>query len=220
MVSLVVALSATRSMRDAGDVGDARADRVAMRADARRLADHGGVEMRDDAAAGAHALDREGEEAVRRGALPLRIARREMHADVAVGERAEDGVDQRMQHHIGVGMAGNATAVRDAHAAEPDVIAVGELMHVGAGARAHVAERGHRRGFGADEVLGRGELHVAGFALEGGHGHAGPFGERCVVGEVVAGGGRGAAVRVEQGGEAERLRASARFAIVSGRWCR
>ena len=79
-----------------------------MRADARRLAHDGDVEMGDAAAARAHALDREGEEAVGRGAAPLRIARRKMHADVAFGERAEDRVDQRMQRHVGVGMAGDA----------------------------------------------------------------------------------------------------------------
>ena len=38
------------------------------------------------------------------GALPSRIVRRKMLADVAVGERAEDGVDQRMQADVGIGM--------------------------------------------------------------------------------------------------------------------
>ena len=76
-----------------------------------------------------------------------------MHADVAVAERAEDGVDQRVQHHVGVGMAGQAARMRDAHAAEHDVIAVAELVHVEAEAGAHVAERGELRGFGAGEIL-------------------------------------------------------------------
>ena len=104
--SLVVAFTPTRVDRNAGDLGDARAHGVAVRADARRLADHGDVEMGDASAARAHALDRKGEEPVGGGAAPLRIAGREVHADVAVGERAEDGVDQRVQHDIGVGMAG------------------------------------------------------------------------------------------------------------------
>ena len=124
--SLVVAFTATRLDVDAGDLGDARAHGVAMRADARRLADDVDVEMGDAAAARAHALDREGEEAIGGGAAPLRIARRKVHADVAVGERAQDGVDQRMQHHVGVGMPGQALRVRDAHAAERDVIAGAE----------------------------------------------------------------------------------------------
>ena len=104
--SLVVAFTATRSTRDAGEPGDVCAHGVAVRADARRLADDVDVEMGDAAAACVDALDRESEEAVGGGAAPLRIARRKMHADVAVGERAEDGVGERMQHHVGVGMAG------------------------------------------------------------------------------------------------------------------
>ena len=70
----------------------------------------------------------------------MRIAGREMHADVAVGERAEDGVGQRVQDHIGVGMAGERLGVRDLDAAEGDVIARPEGMHVEAGADAHVAK--------------------------------------------------------------------------------
>ena len=101
--------------RHAGDLGDARAHRVAMRADARRLADDGDVEMGDAPAAGAHPLDREGEEPVGGSAAPLRIARRKMHADIAFGERAEDRVDQRVQHDVGVGMAGQSA--RDARCA-------------------------------------------------------------------------------------------------------
>ena len=108
--SLVVALIATRSIDDAGDLGDARAHGVAVRADARRLAHHGDVEMRDPPAARAHALDRERQEPVGGGAAPLRIAGRKVHADVAVGERAEDRVDQRVQHDVGVGMAGRRRA--------------------------------------------------------------------------------------------------------------
>ena len=64
-----------------------------MRADARRLADHGDVEMSDTPAASAQAVDREGEELVGGGTAPLRIAGRKMHADVAVGERPEDRID-------------------------------------------------------------------------------------------------------------------------------
>ncbi len=121
--SLVVALTATRVDGDAGDLGDARAHRVAVRPDARRLADDGDVEMRDASAARAHALDRECEETIGGGAAPLRIARREVHADIAVGERAEDGIDQRMQHDVGIGMPGQSARMGDAHAAERDMIA-------------------------------------------------------------------------------------------------
>ena len=57
-------------------------------------------------------LDRERQKAVGGRAPPLRIARREVHADVAVRKGAEEGVDKRMQHDIGVGMAGRRSAKR------------------------------------------------------------------------------------------------------------
>ena len=106
--SLVVALIATRATRQAGDLGDARTDGVAMRADARRLAHDGDVEMRDASAARAHPLDREGQKAVGGGAPPLRIARRKVHADIAVRNRAQQGVDERMKHHVRVRMSGQS----------------------------------------------------------------------------------------------------------------
>ena len=106
--SLVVALTATRSTAISAISAMRCAHGVAMRADARRLAHDGDVEMRDAAAALGHALDREFQELIGRRAAPARIARREMLADVAVGERAEDRVDQRMQRDVGVGMAGQA----------------------------------------------------------------------------------------------------------------
>ena len=46
-----------------------------------------------------------------------------MHADVAVGERAEDRVGERMQRDVGIGMAGELARVRDLHAAEPHMVA-------------------------------------------------------------------------------------------------
>ena len=164
--SLVVAFTPTRSIATPGDLGDARAHRVAMRADPRRLAHDGDVEMRDAPAACARALDREGEEPVGRGAAPVRIARREMHADIAVGERAQDGVDQRMEHDVGVGMAGQAARMGDAHAAEHDVIAVAELVHIEADAGAHVAQGCELGRLGAGEIVLGGELHVCRLALE------------------------------------------------------
>ena len=60
-----------------------------------------------------HPLDREFQELVGRGAAPVRIVRREMLADVAVGERAEDGVDQRVQRDVGVRMPGQPAVVRN-----------------------------------------------------------------------------------------------------------
>ncbi len=41
-----------------------------------------------------------------------------MRADVAVPERAENGIDQRVQDGVGVGMAGQASIVGDLDAAQ------------------------------------------------------------------------------------------------------
>ena len=131
--------------RKAGKLGDLGAHGVAVRPDLGRLAHQRQVEMGDAPAARFHALDREGEEPVGGRALPLRIAGREMRADIAVGQRAENGVGQRVQAHIGVGMAGELVRVRDAHAAQHDMIAGREGVHVDAGAGAHVAKLGELR---------------------------------------------------------------------------
>ena len=46
-----------------------------------------------------------------------------MRADVALGDGAEHRVGDRMGEHVGVGMAGEAMRVRNADAAEPDLVA-------------------------------------------------------------------------------------------------
>src|SRR3546814_11708081 len=76
-----------------------------MRANFRRFGNDGQVDMVDPPAARRDAFAGEGEEAVRRRAAPLRIARREMVADVAVGKGAEDRVGQRLKRDIGIAMA-------------------------------------------------------------------------------------------------------------------
>lgn len=62
----------------------------------------------------------------------------EMHADVALGQRAVDRIGQRMHAHIGVRMADQPAMVRHAHPAEPHMIAGPEGMHVEAVAGADV----------------------------------------------------------------------------------
>ena len=53
-----------------------------------------------------------------------------MGADVAVAERAVERVGERVQADVGVGMAGEALVVGNAHAAEPDVVAGREGVDV------------------------------------------------------------------------------------------
>ena len=79
-------------------------------------------------------------------------------------------------------------------------------MHIEAEARAHVAQCGELGGLGADEIAVGGEFDVFRLALEGRHLEACPFGERGVVGEIVAARRCRPPMRVEQGGKAEGLR--------------
>ena len=108
-----------------------------MRADAGRLAEHRRVEMVDDARPAARTRSaakarKRSEDAPRHcGSLGGKCI-----ADVALGERAEHRVGQRVQHDVAVGMREHAALGRDPDAAEPDVVALGEGMHVEARADA------------------------------------------------------------------------------------
>ena len=62
-----------------------------------------------------------------------------MDADIAVSERPEDSVHERVKNDVGVGMPGQSTPVGDAHATQHDVIALAELVNIEAKAHAHVA---------------------------------------------------------------------------------
>ena len=111
-----------------------------------------------------------------------------------------------MQHNVGIGVTRDAAPVRDTNSSKPDVIPVAELVNVGAEPGANIAERGEVRLLGARKILRRGELHVGGLAFEGRDRHASPFGERGVIGEVVAGGRLRAPVRLEDRRKAKGLR--------------
>ena len=67
-----------------------------------------------------------------------------MHADIAVGDGAEQSVGQRMHADIGVAMTDEFLLVRNAHAAQDDRVARPEGMHVVAGGHALRAEPGRR----------------------------------------------------------------------------
>ena len=71
-----------------------------------------------------------GQKPVRRCAFPLWIAWRKVLANISHRNRAEDRVGQGMQADICVGMADEAVCVGDLYAAEPDMIAFAEPMHV------------------------------------------------------------------------------------------
>ena len=75
-----------------------------------------------------------------------------MHPDIAFGERAQNGVDKRMQGDVGVGMSRHAAPIRDTDARKHDVIAIAEGVHVKAVSGAHVRKRRHAQRFGAGKV--------------------------------------------------------------------
>src|SRR5882762_2578232 len=100
----------------ARDLADARPHGVAQGTDFWPFADQCDFEIGDPAAARGDAFDGVFQELVRRGTLPLHVAGRKVRADVAVRQRAENGVHQRMQADIAVGMGEKAFAVQHAHA--------------------------------------------------------------------------------------------------------
>src|ERR1019366_348292 len=85
-----------------GDLGDPRAHGVAQGPDLRPLADQRHFQMGDASAARGDPIDRVFEELIRRRALPFHVAGRKMRTDVAVRQRAENGIDQRMKADVAV----------------------------------------------------------------------------------------------------------------------
>src|ERR1700754_4126579 len=108
---------------EAGDLGDPRPHDVAQWADFRPLADHRHFEIGDAAAARGDAIDGVFQEAIGGRTFPLHVAGREMRTDIAIRERAENGVDQRVQSDIAVGMCEKAARMWDANTAEHQMIA-------------------------------------------------------------------------------------------------
>src|SRR6185312_7216963 len=84
-------LDADAARLDRENFGDARHHGVALRPYLGTLADERDVDMRDDPAGRGDEVGGVAEKAMRRRAAPLRVAGREMHADIAGAERAEDG---------------------------------------------------------------------------------------------------------------------------------
>ena len=86
------------------------------------------------AALGAEQLGGMGEEQVRRRALPLRVGRREMLADVAEPGRAEQRVGDRVEDDVGIAVAGESARVGNRDAAEHHRAVAGEAVDVEADA--------------------------------------------------------------------------------------
>ena len=100
---------------------------------------------------------------------------------------------------------GQPMGVRDAHAAEPDVIARLERMDVEAGAGPRFHALASQQPLGPGEIVGQGDLEVAVAARGDDDVEPGPFADRGIVGEVL-GGRRGLAMGGEDLLEPEALR--------------
>ena len=96
--------------------------------------------------------------------------------------------------------------MRHADAADHQMIAVAEGVHVVAGAGPDIAEHGAEAGFFADEIFRCRQFHVGRIAFKGRYRQSRPFRERGIVGEIAAAVARGAAMGVEDDIEAKRLR--------------
>src|SRR5579863_3745695 len=96
--------------------------------------------------------------------------------------------------------------MRDADASEHHMVAFAESVHVETVAGADVAKGRYAQGFGANKIVVGGKLHVGSLARENGDAVAGPFGERGVVGKILAASCRRAMMRVEDEIKGKRLR--------------
>ena len=129
-----------------------------------------------------------------------------MIADVAGTEGTQDGVGQRVQADVGVGVAYQPGIVVDAQTAERHVIARPEGMHVEALANTYLgpglfrsaAQPALRR----PQVILRGHLQVLPAAFNQCHRQAGPLGHSGVVRQGLAG---GRAMRRQDLGEGKPL---------------
>ena len=166
--------------------GEPRRHGRAMGSDLRPFADEGNVDIDDAPAPRGHQVAGMGGEKRGIRAAPLGVRRREVLADVAGGERPQNRVDQGMQSHVGIRMAGQGEIVGDINAAEAHLVARAEAVHVEAGAAPDLLGAG-QPARGLLQVRGRGDLEVRRIALDQTHREAGLLGNGRVVGEAQLG---------------------------------
>ena len=182
MRSVVVALMLTRAS-GRPSTSAVRAHGVAIRADFWPLADKRDVHMRDARAGVSRQFCGVTQKRLGLSAFPLRVARREMGADIAFSQRAEDGVHQRVPSRVGVGMADQALVVRDAHSAKRDIVARAETVRIKAGTHACGA-RSAQQCFEHYEILWIGVFHKARIGLDKNRRHAARVGDAEIVSEA------------------------------------
>ena len=120
-------------------------------------------------------------------AAPAFVGRREVLADIAFADTAEQRIGDGVQPDIGIAMAFQPVAVREFDPAQPDVIAIGEFVNVVAGRGADIAACliiGHQF-FGQREIFLAGHFDIFLFAFDHFHFHAGQFRQRNIVGHFI-----------------------------------
>ena len=178
-------LDADARHRDRQQFGDPGSHRFAVRADARALANQCQINVLDLAIGLGHEVARVRKEQARVGAGPARIGGREMVADIAGGDRAKQGVDQRVQPDIGVGVAGQALVMRHRYAAQHDVVTVGrEPVHIESGPDTdHGILVRTQNPLGAPQILTCGHLEIVLGTFDQGDTEPGMLGDRRIVRE-------------------------------------
>src|ERR1700737_806438 len=129
-----------------------------------------------------------------------------MRTDIAVRQRAENRIDQRVEADIAVGMREKAAAVRYTDAANHQMIAVAKGVNIVAASGSDIAEHGAKASFFADKIFRCRQFHVRRIAFKCRYRQSRPFGKRRVIGEIAAAIARRAAMGVKYHIEPERLR--------------
>ena len=158
-----------------------------MRRDFRTLADDRDVDGGDIAAFFADEGCGVLQKAVRRGAPPARLARRKVHPDIAGADRSEQRISQRVQADIGVGMADEPGIMRDRDAADHDVIAGAERMHVETLADPDISGSRREQPLGRGEVLCGSHLQIVLASWDHDGRHPGRLGDCGIVGQHLPG---------------------------------
>ena len=157
--------------------------------------------MIDDRSIGREQADRMREKAIGRRALPLRVGRQEMLADIAEPCGAEKRIGDRVKNDVGIAMAGEPAGVRNGDPPEHDRPIACESVHV----ETHAGPRREGAGkplLGLREVFHARDLVEDGVSGDGRNPHARGVDDGCFVGR------RGTAprrIRLPKGVEAKGL---------------
>ncbi len=92
--------------------------------------EHGDVRIHQHQARRVHAGGHLAQEYAAVGTSVTRIGIGKVLADVAIAERAQDGIAKSMDHHVTVRMRHHALGISDFHAAQHDMIAFPEGVHI------------------------------------------------------------------------------------------